>query len=136
MSKSYYGPIDITTEGHMFSPVLYSDQEIHITVVDWPEIKRIKSIIDRYNLAIVPMKIVDSGHHEIPNHLLLKIKSKKIISCIGPKMLKAGKEKWQNQKYRLTFSVQHYKFLSQRTENFDKKIEGLNFNLKDIELLI
>ncbi len=128
--------MELQIQGHMFQPVNYSDKVFEITIVDWDDIKKIRHVVDKYNKAIVPYRMEDSGIVDQHKIMIIKIMTQKLISKIGPKMLKAGKEKWLNQKFTVRLQVRSYSFLSNHTENMDERVEGINFILKSIDLVI
>jgi hypothetical protein len=129
--------MELEVSGHLFMQLEYTSKEFELTLVDGPDIQKIKKMLQHLSpdrQKAVPIKFTESGIKGHLPHLVIRLCTQKLVNQMGENMRKAGKTAWLNQKFRVRFQVRKYKFTSQMEHNRGETVEGFNFYLKNIEL--
>lgn len=104
---------------------------LYIKLLDSEFKKKIKNVILNHKIDIntvkVPILLALEGG------LILKIKTQKFTKYLGDKMKLIDRNEWCNQKYIIKFMMKKYTFIDKIN---NKKINGFNFILKSIDLVI
>src|SRR6185437_14586379 len=107
-------------------------KKIYIKLVDKEETIKIKNVVKQWNSSV---DLFTPIHRANEDGFLIKLNTQKLEKYLGYLMLKTPRKEWLNKKYKVKFVIRKYSF-NNTFENDNKKINGLHFILKNIDLLI